>query len=274
MKVFSMIAILFLLVVGCSPEKENTAESVPELANIPDNIRKKIENIKYLDSANFAKVNANVSAISKTKFDKTASSEHKMLVEKFCKNSKGYQKGVWENQNDCSWAIEKSKLELFSEWVSRFGDTLVVTLKNGEKIDFVNDRSNPDQVLYYQFKNYLQDQNIFVVEAIQKGKCRLSKLIKADDGSSFSINGIVYFSKDQNTFLAATFNNELPLHCTNKIELYKIANAQLEKIWHIPTGDWGASDAKFLSQKEILLEQSTTDIPLEYKRYAIINIAK
>ncbi len=274
MKIALIISSVFLLFFACTPEKNNSTADVPDLSDIPAPILKKIENIQYLDTANFNKIGASISAISKKKFEETPYSELKMLAEKFCKKSKGYQKGIWEGQNDCTWAVEKYKLKQYGEWVTRVDDNLLIKLKNGSQIEYTNDRSNPDQILYYQFKNYFQDAGFFLVETIQEDKCRISNLINANDGSSYLLNGTLYFSKDQSAFLAASFDKELPFECTNKVEFYKIADTQIEKMWHVPTGDWGVTEVKFLSQKDFLLEQSTTDIPLEYKRFAKVSTDK
>lgn len=272
MKALSFVLIFFLLVIACTPEKDNSDAGKPDISTLPRHLQEKIQKTNYLDTAIFANAGATISSISRQKFEETPDSEHKMLVEKFCKESKGYQKGIWEGLNDCSWAVEKYKLANLSEWLVRTNDTLTIKLKNGEKKDFIHDKSNPDQILYFQFKDFLQDINFFVVEAIQNGKCRVSHLVSASDGSSFQINGTLFFSDDQGTFLASSFSKELPMNCTNKIELYKIANSQLEKIWHIPTGDWGVTEARFIHQKEFLMEQSTTGIPPEYKHYAKVGI--
>lgn len=268
MKVFYLISISFLLLASCTSEKDNIASKKDlNLLEIPIHIQKTIENIKYLDSTKFAKVNATIQAISKEEFESSNPSTEKQLFEKFCKKSKGYQKGIWEGQNDCSWAVEKNNLEKYGEWANRRNDTLIIKLKNNDVIEFVHDNTNPEQVLYYQFKNYLQKTGFIAIEEIQKGKCRITSLINENDGSIFIIKGKLFFSKDQNAFLAASFHSEVPLHCTNKIELYNLADAQISKIWHIPTGNWGVTDARFISQNDFLLEQSTTGIPAEYKFY-------
>lgn len=272
MKALSLISIILLLVFACTPEKDKSDAGQPDISTLPGHLREKIEKINYLDTAIFAKAGATISSISRQKFNEIPASEHEMLVERFCKESKGYQKGIWEGLNDCSWAVEKYKLANLSEKLMRTNDTLVIKLKNGENKEFIHDKSNPGQILYFQFKHDLQNINFFVVEAIQNGKCRVSHLVNATDGTSFQINGTLYFSNDHGTFLASSFSKELPMNCTNKIELYKIANGQLEKIWHIPTGDWGATEARFIHPNEFLMEQSTTGIPPEFKHYVRVAI--
>ena len=268
MKGLFLISIAFLFIFSCAQERTEPEDYKYDLAVLPKDIQQKVKNIQYLDSTVFARAGSSINAISKESFYKIKSSEQNILAEKFCKNSKGYQKGSWEGQNDCSWAIEMTRLEKYAEWVTRADDLLVINLKNGKTIEFVHDTSNPDQILYFQFKNYLQEIGFFVVEAIQKGKCRVSHLINANDGTTYPIHGVAYFSKDQVDFLSATFNKELPLKCSNKFGLYKISNDQIEKMWHIPTGYWGITEVRFINQTEFLLEQSTSGIPSEYKRYA------
>ena len=265
MKCLLLISITFLFIFSCSQEKTDSGSDMPVF---PEHVQQKIKNIQYLDSTKFAIAESSINAISKESFYKIKSPEQNILAENFCKESKGYQKGSWEGQNDCSWAVELNSLERFAEWVTRIDDLLVIKLKNGQPVRLTHDKSNPDQILYFQFKNYLKEAGFFLVEAIQKGKCRVSYLINANSGISYTFDGIVYFSEDQVNFLSATFNNEFPLNCNNKIGLFKISNEQIEKIWHIPTGDWGVTEVRFINQKEFLLEQSTTGIPSEYKHYA------
>jgi len=271
MKLLSAISCVVLLVFSCNPNEGTSSSGQLEILAFPPHIQQKMETINYLDSAKFAKVDASIHAVSKEAFEKTIAKEDKLLIEKLCKKSKGYQNGIWEGQNDCSWAVEMNNLERFATWAKREGDSLILKLKNGESFILAHSNANPEQELFFQFKNYLQNEGFFVVEVIQNEKCKVSKLINDRDGTDYKINGSLYFSNDHKSFLSAAFDNEMPWNCTNKIEFYKIANAQIEKLWHIPTGNWGVTQANIVNQREFLIEQSTTGIAAEYKRYAKVS---
>lgn len=274
MKNLFLIQIMLLLLFSCTSDHSSGGNENPENSTMPEDIRQKIGQIDYFDEALFSKAGVAIDSADREKFLDSQAFKHKIPAERFFKKSRGYQQATWKGENNCSWAIEKYRLNNFSDRISRHGDTLVVKLKNGEKMEFHHDHSNPEQILYFQFKNYLPKAGFAVVESFQNGKCPDSFLIDINDGNSYPINGSLYFSDDESAFFAASFNSEPPLRCNNKIEFYTISNGQLEKKWHVPTGDWGATDIVFINPQKILMEQSVTGVPAQYNRYAELSLAE
>ena len=128
MKVLTYFFFAILLLNSCSTNDQESSETKPEQAAFPPNIQKLVEHINYLDSTQFTSANLTIKAVSQSNFENQIDITDKKIIEKFCNQSKGYQQGVWEGENDCSWAIEKHKLEQWKDKVQRSGDTLKLAL--------------------------------------------------------------------------------------------------------------------------------------------------
>ena len=185
--------------------------------------------------------------------------EEKILIERFCEESKGYQSNVWEGENECGWAIEKYKIEQDQALVSRAGDILTIQLENGKSTSFKNILSKTDKDRTFRYKRHLKKSNYFLIEELRpNASCPIYVLLNAHTGTRNFLMGTPNIAKDETAIITSSAKSTTS-SCSNKIEYWSLGKENIKKEWeHVPS-DWGVHELKWAKQNELYIAQITPE---------------
>ncbi len=236
---FSLV--LLFLIFGCSKpsEKANSSENQP--------------NNHYTSSP-----------IGKADFEsQKGDSLQKLLIEQFCAESKGYQKGTWVGLNKCSWAIEKYRLDQTPETIQRNGDELSILIQNGEKLSFIHQNKTSENPILFQLKRYLPDLGYVLIEKINGAACSQHLFVRLSDGKQYSIPGIPYLSPDQKNFILNGGSQE----CRSTLEYWTLSPQEIQQSWTTSLTGGALEELRWLNEKSFVASHLSTETDNTQKRY-------
>lgn len=185
--------------------------------------------------------------------------EEKILIERFCEESKGYQSNVWEGENECGWAIEKYKIEQDKAFVSREDALLTIKLENGKETTFKNIVSKTDKDRTFRYKRHLKKSNYFLIEELRpNASCPIYVLLNAHTGTRNFLMGTPDIAKDEMAIITSSAKNNTS-SCSNKIEYWSLGKENIKKEWEHMPSDWGVHDLKWAKQNELYIAQITPE---------------
>ena len=254
MKKILLFSLLFLALMACKTKTNpnQTTTSFSEEVDIPGG-QLVIEELPAKD------------------FDLVAGdSLKKILIQRFCDESKGYQQNTWLGLNKCSWAIEKYLLEQLDGKASRQGNDLTLSLKSGKIIHFTHDTTATSSGIYYQFQKYLPADGYFVIEKLSDEDCPEALLIQAEQGTEARLEGIPHFAPDGKSF----FLNGAKDHCLSTVEYWVFADGVPQKVWSIDRPDWHIREIKWGSDHEYLLALANEKEDLKSNKFLSLKLKK
>lgn len=262
--------LFFLLAINCfflACQSEKTAKksSFPktvDVSNLP-------KSITYGAEFKTETERITLEIVSLNNFQQqTINSENRLLVEKFCTESKGYQQDIWKGMNDCSWAIEKFKLEQYPELIKRNEDLLTLQLENGETYELKHD-TKKNSLTYYQLKDYHPKAKLFTIEVNQTNQCPNYWLINAVDGKKTSLKAYPHLNPSGESLLAISGSNKNKLDCQAHIEFMNLKDGQLDRRWTYEPVGWYPTQVEWTPNGKLFIEQKPLD-KQEHMRYAQI----
>jgi hypothetical protein len=152
-------------------------------------------------------------------------------------------------ESECIDRVEKHILEEHSEWASREGKTLHLSIEEGEDLSFTsNDDPSPENFVNYRLTNYFPTIDAYMVHvAFYEGGT--NKIINRISGKMIETDGEILVSPDNTKFLA--YNQDLATtYSFNGFEIYTIGENRYEQQYQKGL-DWGPAEPKWLSNTKI-----------------------
>jgi hypothetical protein len=158
----------------------------------------------------------------------------------------------WEQE--CHERIENFVIKKYSDLVSRDGETLKLSIENGEDLIFMSNSESmsPENFVRYSLFNYypaIDAYNILVT--YYEGKS--NRLINRKSGKSIDVVGDIAVSPNQKRFVV--YNKDLETTYTfNGFYVFKVdGNNYVQE--HKEGLQWGPGNAKWLSNTKIEFEK-------------------
>lgn len=153
------------------------------------------------------------------------------------------------HQLECSKRVETYILKEHSDWASRDGKTLHLSIENGDDLSFTSDETpSPEKFISYRLTNYFPSLDAYLVRlTFYEGS--INKLINRKNGNTIETAGEILVSPDNSRFLA--YNRDLATTYTfNGFEVYSVEDDNYTQE-HKQGLDWGPSDPIWLSNTKI-----------------------
>ncbi len=192
----------------------------------------------------------------------------RLLIEQFCEESKGYQKGTWVGLNKCSWAIEKYRLDQTPETIQRNGDELSIIIQDGKKLSFIHQNKASEKPILFQLKKYLPRLGYALIEKIDGEECAQHLFVRLRDGKQFSITGTPFLSPDKKTFILNGGSKE----CQSTLEYWTLSSQEIQQVWTTPIEGGPLEELRWLSEKSFVGSQRSTATDSPKKRYTRYNL--
>jgi len=208
-------------------------------------------------------------SIEKADFDlHKGDSLQRLLIEQFCEESKGYQKGTWLGLNKCSWAIEKYRLDQTPETIQRNGEELSILLQDGKKLSFIHQNKEGKQPILFQLKKYLPGLGYVLIEKINGENCTQHLFVSLHDGKQYTVNGTPYLSPDKKNFI---LNGGIKA-CKSTLEYWTLSNQQIQQKWTSPLQGGAFEELRWLNEKSFVGSQISEDAQNASKRFTKYNL--
>lgn len=261
MKFLPAFFCFFLLFIACKKvDKPN--DSANEVENTLSKIEQSIIPVELLERAK-----ASIEIISSEEFEQIEHPEASFQkVRELCEASKGYSNDVWEGVNECSWAVEKERIKLQSEFVSRKEDQLILKMEK-HSLSLEHNPEAPAGSTFYQFKSYEPKSKYFLIDEMISGKCIRSKLINAENSNQYNVKGTLLPSGDGINFIAYYPKIGPSPLCIQKLESYTLKAEGLHKNWHIPLNNKIITGIKYPEKGKLFVSvrsKNKTEEPVEY----------
>jgi len=153
------------------------------------------------------------------------------------------------HESQCIDRVEKHILEEHSDWASREGKTLHLSIENGEDLSFTsNDTPTPEKYISYRLTNYFPSLHAYLVHlTFYEGGT--NKIINRKTGNMIETDGEVLVSPDHSRFLA--YNRDLATtYSFNGFEVYSASDNAYE-LQHREKLYWGPENPTWLSNTKI-----------------------
>ena len=204
-----------------------------------------------------------IAPITAEEFNKLETEDFdKTLVEKFCKQSKGYQSTEWHGLNQCRWAIEKYKLDIVIE-LQRDADNLIIPTGKERKV-FTHKEDT-----FYMFKDFYKKSGFYIIEQIDKIGCNDHILVQKSNGKETNIEGLPHMSPSEDGILVSSDKAD---GCDPKLEYWMIRSGHLLKIWGFLPGIWSFHDIKWESDTQFLAKKYMIKNPKGADQYIRVYI--
>ncbi len=174
-----------------------------------------------------------------------------LLIQQFCEESKGYRANVWLGLNQCSWAIEKYRLDHGPQFVQRHGNELNVVLPDGAKRSFIHDLAS-ERATYYQFRHYLPRDSLVCIEKIRESACPQLLLVQQRTGTERILDGTSFWSPRADAFLLQC----IAPGCGERLEHWSVTGGSVERDWSIDFPANLLREVKWLDRGEWLLAEA------------------
>jgi hypothetical protein len=152
-------------------------------------------------------------------------------------------------ESECIKRVESHILEEHSDWASRDGKTLHLSIENGDDLSFTsNDTPSPEKYISYRLTNYFPSLDAYLVHlTFYEGGT--NKLINRKSGNLIETDGEILVSPDNSRFVA--YNRDLATtYSFNGFEVYSTGDNAYE-LHHKEELGWGPEDPKWLSNTKI-----------------------
>lgn len=161
----------------------------------------------------------------------------------------------WEKE--CHDRIENYIIKTHGDWVSRDGETLSLSIENGEDLSFTSNRDQMSIENYvgYSLYNYYPAIDAYVVlVTYYEGITNL--IINRKSGNSIDVVGDIAVSPDQKRFVV--YNKDMETTYTfNGFHVFRVNGNSYEQE-HKEGLEWGPRNARWLSNTEIEFEKITS----------------
>jgi len=168
--------------------------------------------------------------------------------------------------------IEKYLGEKFKIYFSANDSTLILFLANNKQLQLP--KWDNEQDAGYNFEHYFASIDYYLLH-VQYGEGNGWMLVNRKNGFKKNIIGEPYISPDGKRIL--TVNSDLIAgYSENGIELFSISGDTLKTEFQLDVDSWGATGAKWLSDKKVIIEKEyfnseTGDINNK-KKYSVLTI--
>lgn len=158
-----------------------------------------------------------------------------------------------DNVYECGREIEEHRLAGIPDSVRRSGDTLVISVDNGEDVALVNrDTGGPENV-FYTYRERLDGVGYHVVDVhYYEGGSHL--LIGAETGDRIQVSAAPVVSPGGDRLVVASAAGAAG-YSPNELQVWRVTPDGLVLEWEVQP-DWGATNARWENRRTVRFEMS------------------
>ena len=176
----------------------------------------------------------------------------KVLIERFCEESKGYQENTWLGLNQCIWAIEKYRLAQYPELLQRQADTLIIPLVNGSTKRYIHRGLQTETPTYFRFQRYLPQNGLVLLERIDNQQCTQQVLLRLADGQETRLTGWPYFPKNERFFILNGGTED----CRSTLEYWHLQEGQATQKWTQPLTTGPLQEVRWIDDQRFVAQSA------------------
>ncbi len=254
MKSLIYLLLVHLFFLGC---QSNTSENPVSVPTVVKESGPLTFNIKKLDGAVYTK--------------SLLQDQQRILTDRLCKESKGYNQNEWPGMNACEWATEKYWLKKDKDLVSRKDDLLTLNLENKKTLVLSHQVDKAGKKIYHIYNGYIKEIDSFVVLEKQNDQCLSSLLINAKDGSQQIMGGIPYFSADKQKAIVTSYQSASS-KCNNGFDLWQYQSGKMLQTSNYQSQSWGIDQLIWIKDNQVYIKKGMLD--QSAPQYAVIHLSE